>query len=272
MTSDRRAQSLSSTIEHLDWCVTIHHTIDQVIGIYAERTRTTTRPLRHGMTNDEILSALVNNGGTGGKGGHSDPTARAALWGEPDATDDDETVSTIAASVALCHETAVEIAAICGTPAPPPPDPTLTTRIASTLAHVHRWRPVLETTASNLDGDDLTHLDTLVRVALGETAQWLHHKAEGIWLQHRGERMQVAQQKPIEPCRLHAKWVRNPPHAAPGRELCQQCTDFQERHRCEPTEPIIRRWEYGSPATPGQIVEAKASKRSTVKRDRKATA
>ena len=163
----------------------------------------------------------------------------------------------------------VEIAAICGTPAPPPPDPTLTTRIASTLAHVHRWRPVLETTASNLEGDDLTHLDTLVRVALGETAQWLHHKAEGIWLQHRGERMQVAQQKPIEPCRLHAKWVRNPPHAAPGRELCQQCTDFQERHRCEPTEPIIRRWEYGSPATPGQIVEAKASKRSN---NRKASA
>lgn len=267
MSAERRASAIAETVETLGWCVTIPHTIDQVIGIYAERTGATSRPMRSGMTNDEILSRLTSRTDSGGgKGGHSDPTARAALWGEPDAVDDDETVANIRAAVTLCHETAVEIGGICAdalaAPHWRPPAPlTLTQTVSVTVAHIHHWSPSVEHTAANLRGEELAHLDTLVRTALAETATWLHDKAFGIWDLHRGETLQAAVQRTIVECRVHQAWVKNPPNAMPGKDLCTRCVNFQERYRCEPTEPIVRRWDYGSEATPGQILEAKAASR-----------
>jgi len=260
VSADRRAAAVAETIKALGWCVTIPHTIDQVIGIYAERTRTTARPMRHGMTNDEILASITGHGG-GSTSGHSDPTARAALWGEPEAVDDDETVATIRHAVDLCHRSAAEIAGICGTTTPAPADPTLTTTVATTISTVHRWAPQLEPIAAELHGDDLAHLDQLVRTDLAETATLLHDKAYGIWDMTRGEQLQVAMQRTIVACRVHERWVKNPPNAVGPKDLCARCTKFQERHRCEPTEPIVRRWEYGAEATPGQILEAKAAGR-----------
>jgi len=262
VSAERRAAAIAETVETLGWCVTIPHTIDQVIGIYAERTATASRPMRSGMTNDEILSRLTSRTDSGGgKGGHSDPTARAALWGEPEAVDDDETVATIRHAVDLCHRSATEIAGLCGTTTPAPADPTLTTTVATTISTVHRWAPQLEPIAAELHGDDLAHLDQLVRTDLAETATWLHDKAYGIWDMTRGEQLQVAMQRTIVACRVHERWVKNPPNAVGPKDLCARCTKFQERHRCEPTEPIVRRWEYGAEATPGQILEAKAAGR-----------
>lgn len=259
MTAARRAAAIAETIDTLGWCVTIPHTIDQVIGIYAERTGATSRPMRSGMTNDEILSRLTSRTeGGGGVGGHSDPTARAALWGEPDAVDDDETVANIRAAVTLCHETAVEIGEVCGAPWNPKTAPGLTASVANTISRVHRWAPLVEPTADALHGEELARLDTLVRVALAETATWLHDKAFGIWDAARGETLQAAVQRTIVECRIHQAWVKNPPNAVAGKDLCARCVNFQERYRCEPTEPIVRRWDYGCEATPGQILEAKA--------------
>ena len=258
MTAERRAESVAETIEVLGWCVTIPHTIDQVVGIYAARTTTTTRPMRAGMTNDEIIASISGHGG-GGRSGHSDPTARAALWGEPDAVDDDETVATIRAAVSLCHETAVEIGELCGQPwHPAKTSHGLTGTVATTISRIHRWAPLVEPTAGQLHGGQLAHLDTLVRTALAETATWLHDKAFGIWDIHRGETLQAAVQRTIVACRVHERWVKNPPNAVGVKDLCPRCATFQERYRCEPTEPIVRRWDYGSEATPGQILEAKA--------------
>jgi hypothetical protein len=268
VSAERRADAIAETIDTLGWCVTIPHTIDQVIGIYAERTAHTSRPMRHGMTNDEIIASISGGGSSGGKGGHSDPTARAALWGEPDAVDNDETVATIRAAVTLCHETAVEIGGICAdalaAPHWRPPAPlTLTQTVSVTVAHIHHWSPSVEHTAANLRGEELAHLDTLVRTALAETATWLHDKAFGIWDLYRGETLQAAVQRTIVECRVHAAWVKCPPNAVAGKDLCPRCTTFQERYRCEPTEPIVRRWDYGSEATPGQILEAKAASRKS---------
>lgn len=264
MSAERRAEAIAETIETLGWCVAIPHTIDQVIGIYAERTATTTRPMRSGMTNDEIIASISGGGSSGGKGGHSDPTARAALWGEPDAVDNDETVATIRAAVTLCHETSVEIGELCGAPWPAPDLRIgLTSTVANTISRVHRWAPLLEPTADALHGEQLAHLDTLVRTALAETATWLHDKAFGIWDLYRGETLQAAVQRTIVECRVHAAWVKCPPNAVAGKDLCSRCTTFQERYRCEPTEPIVRRWDYGSEATPGQIIEAKAASRKS---------
>ena len=251
--------AIASTLEALGWCVTIPHTIDQVLGIHAERT-TGHRPMRHGMTNDEILSTLVNNGGGGGKGGHSDPTARAALWGEPDAIDDDETAGTIRGAVATCHETAIEIGHLCGTTSPPPPDPTLTTRIATTITIVHRWAPIAPTV--QLAPDELSHMDWLIRDVLAETATWLKAKAEGIWLEHKGERLLVAEQKPLAPCACCSEWGYRD-HAVPSSDLCEVCKRFRDEHKCWPTKSIRDDRAMGRKrVTPGQLAEAKAAKRS----------
>lgn len=71
------------------------------------------------------------------------------------------------------------------------------------------------------------------------------------------------EQKKIEGCRNCAPWRTGT--IAPAGGLCQQCRDFKGNHKCLPTEPIVRRWEYGQAATPGQIVDA----RSTAQRRRK---
>ena len=270
MTSDRRSSAVAETIEALGWCVTIPHTIDQIIGIYAERTGSSTRRMRHGMTNDEIVASINGiTGGGGGKGGHSDPTARAALWGEPDAVDDDETVGNIRAAVALCWESSEEIAGICGTTTPTP-QPSMTAKAAATISTIHRWAPNLEPTASELHGDDLAHLDTLVRVNLAETAQWLHDKAKGIWDLHRGETLTPAVQRTLTPCACCSEWGYRD-HAVPNSDLCEVCKAFRDEHKCWPTKSIRDDRAMGRKRVrPGQLAEAKAAKRPTVKRERKA--
>ena len=40
----RRAEKFDAAIKHLDWCAQVPHTVDNIVGIYAEKTRTTQRP------------------------------------------------------------------------------------------------------------------------------------------------------------------------------------------------------------------------------------
>ena len=138
--------------------------------------------------------------------------------------------------------------------------------MTTAIARIHRWAPDLEPTAEALHGADLAALDALVCTELADTAGWLHDKAEAIWAEHRGEQRQPAVQRPLVACRVHARWVNDPPTAVGTKGLCSRCEEFQDRYSCEPTEAIVRRWDYGAAATPGQIAEAKAPKRTGRKR------
>ena len=256
---------IASTLEALGWCVTIPHTIDQVLGIHAERTPP--RRFALGLSNDQILQAMRAQEGGRTAVEWSDPTGDAALWGEPDAIDDDETAGTIRGAVATCHETAIEIGHLCGTTSPPPPDPTLTTRIAATITNVHRWAPIVPTV--QLAPDDLSHMGWLIRDVLAETATWLKAKAEGIWLEHKGERLLVAEQKPLAPCACCSEWGYRD-LAVPSSDLCEVCKRFRDEHKCWPTKSIRDDRAMGRKrVTPGQLAEAKAAKRSN---NRKASA
>lgn len=95
----RHAESLARSIGHLDW-FKIPHTLDQVVGIYAEATAELAGTTSRSRSNSEMVEAIraQSLAGGHGKGGHSDPTPAAALRGQPDAVDDDETMGMIDAS------------------------------------------------------------------------------------------------------------------------------------------------------------------------------
>lgn len=259
----RRAERFDAAVRHLDWCAQVPHTIDNIVGIYAEKTRNTSRPMRHGMTNDEILSSLTNHSGGGGKGGHSDPTAQAALYGEPDAIDDDGTVAELRGTIAGIAAHALELDDLCALSVdepvwrPPSTDPTLTGQVRDAVSRLHHCRPLLDRTA-----DVHPHADWLLR-EIAESAAWLHDKTRGIWDQHRGDQLPVAEQKPIVECRICGDWRTGTIAVAAGR--CSDCSTFHGNHGCERTEGIVRRAEYGKGPTPAQMIEARAAKKSKAK-------
>lgn len=256
----RRAEKFDAAIKHLDWCAAVPHTVDAVVGIYAEKTRTTQRPLRHGMSNDEILSSLTNHNGGGGKGGHSDPTAQAALYGEPDAIDDDGTLAEIRGTIEAIGAHALELDDLCAMSVDEPvwrpevTDPTLTGQVRDAVSRLHHCRPLLDLTAQVHP-----HADWLLH-EIAESAGWLHDKTRGIWDQYRGDQLPVVEQKPIVPCRICGDWRTGTIAVAAGR--CAECSTFHSNHQCERTEPIVRRAEYGKGPTPAQMIEARAAKKS----------
>lgn len=276
MTDDARSAALAAAIDDLSWCVQIPHTIDQVIGIHAERL-VGRLAFRHGSTPDEMAAAITRRldaTGGHGKGGHSDPTANAALGHTPPAVDDaDETLRSIDVAIGdLEGASQVLILACCPGLAPmAASEPTRTARLAVVVSRLERARMAIDATAATRDGEAL--LDELLRIRIAETAAWLRAKAEGIWRASKGESLQVAEQKPIVPCRVCAPF--HAPHATPPAALpgangrCERCDNFHRNHGCERTEAIWKRNEYGLGATPGQIHEAKAQR---VKGKRKAAA
>ena len=264
----RRAEKFDAAIKRLDWCAQVPHTVDNVVGIYAEKTRTTQRPLRHGMTNDEILSSITQHSGGGGKGGHADLTAQAALYGEPDAIDDDGTLAEIRGTIEGIAAHALELDDLCAMSVdepkwrPPATDPTLTGQVRDAVSRLHHACPLLDRTAQVHP-----HADWLLH-EIAESAGWLHDKTRGIWDQYRGDQLPVAEQKPIEPCRLCGTWRNGTIAVSRGR--CEQCTTFQGHHNCTPTERIVTYWEaHGRTGRnvstpPGMILEAKAASRRKV--------
>lgn len=258
--TDRAALApiLRGSIASLDWLNTIPHTIDQVIGLHAEATRNAPRKLRHGLTNDEII-ASISGGGGGGSSGHADPTATAALWGEPDAVDDLD-LQAIDSALELCWETAVELdhagAKACDlNPWNPIRQRGRAGTVQGTLAHLHHATPNL----AAAEEVDPGHVRFLVVTVLDDSASWLHRKAEGIWKGSRGHLAPAAVQRAIVECSNCSPWRKST--IAWRKGLCKQCADFQDDHKCRPTEAIVRRWEYGQGATPSQILEAKAPRR-----------
>lgn len=256
-------------VADLDWCNTVPHTIDGIIGIHAEQTRHQGRALRHGLTNDQILDALATGGGGPSGSGYSDPTSAAALRNEPDAADDLE-LGAIDAALALIYESAIEIDQVvteaCGLPRPSAVTPHgRQHHVSASAAHLMYVMPNL--TRAHALTPDPDHLVLLVRTALAETTTWLRDKAEGIWLSAKGDRQTPAVQRAIVECTTCSRWRKGT--VAVRRGQCNQCARFQEDHKCKATEAIVRRWELGKGPTPALILEAKTP---TPGRHRKATA
>lgn len=261
----RLHQQVAAAIVHIDWCTTIPHTLAQVIGIYAEATANAPRPMGHGKSNAELVDTIRSQAsGRFGKGGHSDPTPEAALRNHPEASDDgDETLGAMRAAVALIGEAAEEVDHRCADALgldrwhPPTLGGSLTSTLTGATARLHHATPNL---SSACHVEDLGHL---IGWQLLDTAAWLHDKAEGIWLASKGESLPVAKQQAIAPCTHCGPWRSGT--IAQSQGLCEQCREFQRQHKCKPTEPIVRRWEISKQATPGMILDAKATSRRKVK-------
>lgn len=246
MTAERRTLAIAAITTDLEW-FKIPHTLDQVVGIYAEASREMQGTRPRSMTNEEILSSITSRGGSGGKGGHSDPTPAAALAGQPDAEDADGTMGSIDAALALLVESADELDRTCCTAMGV--TPLLGHRVgavrqervtwsATALIHV---RPHLEPAIAALDHRDGQHLDELVRYAIAESASHLRTKAEDIWHASKGERRTVAVQRAIVECTLCSAWRSGTIAVSRGR--CEQCARFQDHHKCKPTQEIVDHWE-----------------------------
>jgi hypothetical protein len=256
--TDRAALApiLRGSIASLDWLNTIPHTIDQVIGLHAEATRNAPRKLRHGLTNDEII-ASISGGGGGGSSGHADPTAMAALWGEPDAVDDLD-LQAIDSALELCWETAVELDHAGATACDLNPWNPIRQRgragtVQGTLAHLHHAIPNL----AAAEEADPGHVRFLVVTSLDETAAWLKRKAEAIWRASRGETEPAAVQRTLVDCSNCGGWRTGT--IAVRKGLCEQCARFQDAYKFPPNEAITRAWDYGRERlTPAMIAEAKA--------------
>lgn len=236
--------------EDLGWCATIPHDLDAIVAIYAQELAHAHRHSGRTMTNDEIMSAIASRNESGGSGGHSDPTATAALNGYDDA---DETIGTIDGALSALTDEINQLGRHFGHPCPPQPA-TRTLHLRSLVVTLHRIE------AHELSGDT----DTITARAITETASWLRIKAEGIWRASKGETLLPAVQQTIVECAHCARWRTGTIAGAKG--LCLPCRTFQYREQCLPTEAIVRRWEYGQGATPGQIHEAKAAAKSRTRK------
>jgi len=266
----KRSAALAASIDALDWCSMIPHTIDQVVGIHIEAVSRSGRPLsKQVLTNDELLAKITGRSsgdGGGGKGGHSDPTAMAALMGEPDAVDDaDETLGRISAAIAALVEHADEadhvIAEALGMERwnPPPTSGTRTQLVAHTTARLHHATPNLEAAIAML-GRDAGHLDWLVRTAIHDHATWLHEKASTIWRTSRGEEQIPAVQRTITKCSCCTPFGYNE-HALPDSPLCAGCESFRREYKCWPTRAIKQQLvDYGRKRLSSKLIDdAKAA-------------
>lgn len=261
MTAERRTTALASTADHLGW-FQIPRTLDNIIGIYAEATRETQRPMRHGLSNDEILAEMVKRNSGGGTGGHSDPTATVALWGEPDARDDaDGTLGMIDADLARITEAASELDHTCSAILGLAPLGGNFTgrqaRLNAALSMLTHLRPNLEPAIAA--GADEHRIDELIHVKLHESAQGLRIKCQEIWQASRGDSRPVVVQRAIAECsNCSSHGITGTIAGALG--LCANCRRFQSDEKCLPDQRICRAWDRGSKCIPnGWKLEAKAA-------------
>jgi len=264
----RHAESLARSIGHLDW-FKIPHTLDQVVGIYAEATAELAGTTSRSRSNSEMVEAIraQSLAGGHGKGGHSDPTPAAALRGQPDAVDDDETMGMIDASLADLTEASDAldhlVSDVLGRPRWNPPATARNRQgmVADAASRLHHLSAGLPVALDRMDRDQMRDADSYLLVSVAESAEWLHVKAETIWLSSRGESRPSASQQPGErprECACCSPWRKGT--IANRGDYCDQCANFRSNHDgALPIEGIVRRWEYGKGATPALIVEAQAA-------------
>lgn len=265
--TDRITQAIAAATADLDW-FKIPHTIDQVLGIYAESLGEGRALSKRTLTNDECVEVIkARSYGHGGNvdSAWSDPTYQAVLAGQPDAPDDaDGTIGAIDACLAQMHHGAQELADLvadaCGTARwhPVAAGTRRQDQLAVTSALLARLAANLGDATERTD--QLDEMDLLARTTIAESAAWLRTKGEDIWLASRGDHRPVAVQRTIAECRHCAPWRSGT--IARVRGLCEQCAKFQGHHQCLPVEAVVKRWEYGKGATPAQVLESKAASKA----------
>ena len=209
-----------------------------------------------------IEQGSTDNTARRSKGDHSDPThaqAAAIIDAGIDSTRQARDLHRTAATIA---ETASWIRA---TIAAEPIQPGWTIRDAigdiawaTEIPHAAAaWTTEVPELRAEMD-HAIDHLDRQCRVLVGQCRAILAAAVR--------ERPKVTQPK-ATPCRCHARWlqasgsVQRPPTAV-RFGLCEECAQFKTRNGgAEPTDAILRRWDYGRGATPAQIAEAKAARR-----------
>ena len=260
----RRSEAITAALDALGW-FRIPHTVDSVIGVYAEATRESSRRLPYGASPTELADVLrVSESAAGyGKGGHSDPTAHAALRGEPDAVDPDETLPQIDHALGMILAGATEadhlIADALGRDRwnPKPSELGRQGQVTDAVSRIEHLRPNLET-ALLAPGVDTAHIDGLVRIDVAETAAWLHTKCVNIWTASRGDH------RPAEQSRRHSECTNCKGHGITGTtaqsdDLCAKCSRFQSDNKCLPDQRIVRAWDRGAKSIPnGWVMECKA--------------
>lgn len=250
-------QRLDRALTHMEWFSTTSHSLHNVIGIYAEVLVGKSMRWRHGATNDAMVDALKAasyDGAGGGKSGHSDPTADQALRHHPDAID--ETIAQMRHAETHLYETALELCHHLDLPTTTGPDGNPWSGLHGAVMLTTRVRAHLPA-----EVDDPHTVGAIVDLA--DTAAWLHEKAQWIWTSAKGDALPVAEQKPLDPCRVCGPWHAphaRPPHAAPGAKgRCQACNVFFGNHGFDRIEGIWKRAEYGKGPTPAQMIEARAA-------------
>lgn len=242
------APNLSSAIALVDWLTAVPHTIDQILGIYGEVASREGRVLPSGLTASELAQWLGDAPGTSDR---SDPVTREAMG-----TSEDPAVQTVDAAIGQLAGLARDLddhatAEACQPPWRPTERKGRTEILRDSTTRLHHAR--------SLGLEDHHCEDQMHYVwerAYCETAVWLHGKALGIWKAAKGETHQVAEQKSLAECSCCGRWRKGTIAAVGGR--CTECDNFKRNVGVLPTEPIVRRWDVGKAATPGQIMEAKA--------------
>lgn len=255
MTTTR--QRLTAAIAHVEWLIAPPHALHSVIGIYAEMLAGKSMRFRHGASSTEILQALAANGiGGHAKGGHSDPTARAALAREPEADDGNETIRRMRTAETDLIELTYELAGRLGA--------------STTTSHrgLHAVSLIAHRCLERLD-DDPTVASIVSDIA--DTAAWLHEKALWIWQAARGEALPVAdtsvKRKTCVVCTPLGRDV------VPERgDRCARCKDFiRENKGLRPTAKIARWWEdHPRTATPPRLIAEARFEEAQAKREDRA--
>ena len=268
--TERHRHALATAIDHLDW-FKIPHTADQIVGLYAESTSELRGTTTRARTNDEMVDGIraATNAAGFGKGGHSDPTPAAALRGEPDAVDDDETLGVIDAALTDLEQaaTALDHAVMDAVGKPrwhPPYRPGRQEQVATAVVRLHHCTSDLTEALERMDSEARRDCDDYLLVRVTDQARWLSEKGQAIWQSARGERRTTATQAPGErpkECTCCAG------HGITGtlavtEGLCANCSRFQSDEKCLPDQRICRAWDRGARSIPnGWKIEAKAKAR-----------
>lgn len=259
MTPENRARALDATSRSL---VSLTEDRDRLPC----RWRMTMQVLTDGRLTVELQTGRSDETGRAPRGGHSDPTGRAATT----ITAAVEQTAPVRAQLLALERTIAECArwlrgTISGEPWPGPDS--LHAAVADVAWLRLHHRPILTALdpGSGLLADVDDAITTLHRSA--QAAERISHTVRAD-AHHVPPMVQPA----APPCRAHERW-RVAEQRASGRAiapvpstrhgLCDKCWKFRDNHKVDPSPEIIRRHDYGQPATPEQILRARTAARTS---------
>lgn len=200
-----RLSDAHAAIGHIDWCCTIPHDIDRLIGHAVESAQR--------VAEERPLPAPA--------GGYRDPTASGATALAPEP----ESVRTMRSAAALCIDLVGRVDVLARRHNPAAPVMQTSTSLSQALRHatipLHAHAHVLELVGAHGDED----IDWLLR-ELVDTAHWLHDKCECVWDEHK--RRPVAEQRAMRWCRSCERADHHVPIDVDRyADYCRSCGEYR---------------------------------------------